>query len=52
MSAESLAEAKELVGEKSWYGVGNGERENEMILQWRRTPLVRFSAWGRKLKSH
>lgn len=47
VSRESLAEARELVGGKSWYGVGIGERENEMVLQWRGTPLVRFQAWGR-----
>ncbi|OWM67101.1 protein NODULATION SIGNALING PATHWAY 2-like [Punica granatum] len=47
VSREGLMEARELVGGKSWYGVGTGERENEMVLQWRGNPLVRFSAWGR-----
>ncbi|KAJ8898922.1 hypothetical protein K2173_008415 [Erythroxylum novogranatense] len=44
---ESLVEAKEIVREgETPYGVRiGGENNNEMILEWRGTPLIRVSAW-------
>ncbi|CAN1276969.1 Protein NODULATION SIGNALING PATHWAY 2 [Linum perenne] len=48
VSRESLEEAKEMVKERqSSFGVRiGGEEENEMVLEWKGTPLVRVSsAW-------
>ncbi|KAJ9545236.1 hypothetical protein OSB04_024943 [Centaurea solstitialis] len=47
MSTESLNEARELVKEEeSPYGIRiEGDNGNEMVLEWRGTPLVRVSAW-------
>ncbi|XP_050229126.1 protein NODULATION SIGNALING PATHWAY 2-like [Mercurialis annua] len=47
VSRESLEEARELVkGKQSLYDVRiGGEMSNELILEWRGTPLVRVSAW-------
>lgn len=43
----SLVEAKEMVGEgeKSYSVRIEGLRENEMVLRWKETPLVRVSTW-------
>ncbi|KAK2972102.1 hypothetical protein RJ640_010265 [Escallonia rubra] len=47
-SKESLLEAKEMVkeGETSYKVKIEGQDENEMVLEWRGTPLVRVSAWA------
>nr|GMC95409.1 nodulation-signaling pathway 2 protein-like [Ipomoea batatas] len=47
LSTESLVQAKELVGEReSPYRVSIEEqKQNEMILEWRGTPLIRVSTW-------
>ncbi|KAJ4823520.1 hypothetical protein Tsubulata_017898 [Turnera subulata] len=47
MSNESLTEAKELVreGETQYVARIEGKDSNEMVLDWRGTPLVRVSAW-------
>ncbi|CAN0927850.1 Protein NODULATION SIGNALING PATHWAY 2 [Linum grandiflorum] len=47
ISGEGLAEVKEVVREgESQYGVRiGGEDQNEMVLEWRGTPLVKVSAW-------
>lgn len=47
MSKENLMEAREMVkeGETSYRVKIEGEDENEMILEWRGTPLVSLSAW-------
>ncbi|KAL4557847.1 hypothetical protein LXL04_036041 [Taraxacum kok-saghyz] len=47
MSMESLSEAKEMVkeGETPYMISVNGDCQNEMVLEWRGTPLVRVSAW-------
>lgn len=47
LSKESLLEAKEMVKarETSYEIKIEGEKENEMVLEWRGTPLVRVSAW-------
>ncbi|KAJ6968982.1 protein NODULATION SIGNALING PATHWAY 2-like [Populus alba x Populus x berolinensis] len=47
VSRVSLEEAREVVGdEQSSYGVRiGGDLGNEMILQWKSTPLVRVSTW-------
>ncbi|CAK7343802.1 unnamed protein product [Dovyalis caffra] len=47
VSRVSLEEAREMVSEKqSSYGVSiGGQQENEMILEWKATPLVRVSTW-------
>ncbi|KAJ0442241.1 putative transcription factor GRAS family [Helianthus annuus] len=47
LSKESLMEAKEMVNERqSAYSIRLvGQNNNEMVLQWRGTPLVRVSAW-------
>ncbi|PWA86781.1 Transcription factor GRAS [Artemisia annua] len=47
MCKESLNEMKELVKEsESPYGIRfEGDNENEMVLEWNGTPLVRVSAW-------
>ncbi|XP_019161123.1 PREDICTED: nodulation-signaling pathway 2 protein-like [Ipomoea nil] len=47
LSRENLVEAKELVGEReSPYRVSIEEqKQNEMILEWRGTPLIRVSTW-------
>ncbi|CAI0424160.1 unnamed protein product [Linum tenue] len=44
---ECLAEARELVREgESQYGLRiEGENQNEMVLEWRGTPLLKVSAW-------
>uniref|UniRef100_A0A7N1A7X3 Nodulation signaling pathway 2-like protein n=1 Tax=Kalanchoe fedtschenkoi TaxID=63787 RepID=A0A7N1A7X3_KALFE len=43
----TLTEANKLVrrGEDSSYKLRLGEDENEMVLEWRGTPLVRLSTW-------
>ncbi|KAK2969908.1 hypothetical protein RJ640_009854 [Escallonia rubra] len=48
MSRESLLEAKEMVkeGETSYKVKIEGQNENEMVLEWRGTPLVRVSTWA------
>ncbi|GAA0169305.1 hypothetical protein LIER_23823 [Lithospermum erythrorhizon] len=46
-SNENLIEAKELVNEENnlfMVRVG-GQRDNEMVLEWRGTPLVKVSTW-------
>ncbi|XP_031284865.1 nodulation-signaling pathway 2 protein-like [Pistacia vera] len=46
VSKEMLIEAKEMVKGENSYGVRiGGYSENEMILEWRGTPLVRVSTW-------
>ncbi|KAK9291044.1 hypothetical protein L1049_009228 [Liquidambar formosana] len=47
LSKESLLEAKVMVqeGESSYRVTFEEDRENEMVLQWRGTPLVKFSTW-------
>nr|GMC91976.1 nodulation-signaling pathway 2 protein-like [Ipomoea batatas] len=47
LSTENLVHAKELVGEReSPYRVRIEEqKQNEMILEWRGTPLIRVSTW-------
>lgn len=47
LSRENLLQAKELVGEwESPYRVSIEEqKQNEMILEWRGTPLIRVSTW-------
>ncbi|CAN1134296.1 Protein NODULATION SIGNALING PATHWAY 2 [Linum perenne] len=47
IGGEGLAEAREVVREgESQYGVRiEGENQNEMVLEWRGTPLVKVSAW-------
>ncbi|CDP06444.1 unnamed protein product [Coffea canephora] len=47
LSRESLMEAKEVVREgESLYGVRmQGESHNEMVMDWRGTPMVRVSCW-------
>ncbi|XP_071699276.1 protein NODULATION SIGNALING PATHWAY 2-like [Rutidosis leptorrhynchoides] len=47
LSDESVMEAKELVDERqSLYKIRvEGQQGNEMVLEWRGTPLVRVSAW-------
>ncbi|KAI3750539.1 hypothetical protein L2E82_21180 [Cichorium intybus] len=47
MSIESSNEGMELVNEReSPYGIGiGGDNGNEMVLEWRGTPLVKVSAW-------
>nr|GMC99717.1 nodulation-signaling pathway 2 protein-like [Ipomoea batatas] len=47
LSRENLVQAKELVGEReSPYRVRIEEqKQNEMILEWRGTPLIRVSTW-------
>ncbi|KDP22846.1 hypothetical protein JCGZ_00433 [Jatropha curcas] len=47
ISRESMEEAQEMVKRnESFYGVRvGGEWNNEMILEWKGTPLLRFSAW-------
>ncbi|KAI3781582.1 hypothetical protein L2E82_11600 [Cichorium intybus] len=47
LSKESVMEAKEMVREsQSSFKIRvEGKNENEMILEWRGTPLVRVSAW-------
>ncbi|KAL7585818.1 hypothetical protein Lser_V15G42808 [Lactuca serriola] len=47
MNIESWNEARELVNEReSPYGIGiGGENGNEMVLEWRGTPVVKVSAW-------
>ncbi|CAI0424163.1 unnamed protein product [Linum tenue] len=49
VSRESLEEAKEMVKEsQTSYGVRTGgESENEMVLEWKGTPLVRVSSTWR-----
>lgn len=46
MSKESLMEAREMVKEgESLYNISKGHNDNEMILEWRGSPLVRVSTW-------
>ncbi|KAK4418901.1 SCARECROW-LIKE protein 7 [Sesamum alatum] len=47
LSEESLAEAKQMVNERehSYRVTIERLRENEMVLRWRETPLVRVSTW-------
>ncbi|KAI3810979.1 hypothetical protein L1987_20692 [Smallanthus sonchifolius] len=46
LSKESLMEAKEMVETYSSYNIRvEGQNNNEMVLEWRGTPLVRVSAW-------
>ncbi|KAL7248618.1 hypothetical protein ACSBR2_003372 [Camellia fascicularis] len=47
LTKENLMEAKEMVNEgQSSYTVKiEGQNENEMVLEWRGTPLVRVSTW-------
>ncbi|KAG6435785.1 hypothetical protein SASPL_100661 [Salvia splendens] len=49
-SGESLGEARVMVGEReSWYSVRiEGLRENEMVLRWKETVLVRVSTFCRR----
>ncbi|KAI5663253.1 hypothetical protein M9H77_22576 [Catharanthus roseus] len=49
LSQESLMEAKEVVREgESLYGVRiEGERNNEMVMDWRGIPMVKVSCWKR-----
>ncbi|RWR78919.1 nodulation-signaling pathway 2 protein [Cinnamomum micranthum f. kanehirae] len=46
LSRENFEEAKEMVRGENLYEVRiDGEMENEMVLAWRGTPLVRVSIW-------
>ncbi|CAI9782366.1 unnamed protein product [Fraxinus pennsylvanica] len=47
LSQESLVEAKQMVnGRENSYKVKiNGQRENEMVLEWKGTPMVNVSTW-------
>lgn len=46
VSKNFLMEAKELMkGERSYEVTNGGHSKNEIILEWRGTPLVRVSAW-------
>ncbi|CAK9150425.1 unnamed protein product [Ilex paraguariensis] len=47
LSKEILIEAKEMVkeGESSFEVRVEGHNENDMVLAWRGTPLVRVSTW-------
>ncbi|XP_076903368.1 protein NODULATION SIGNALING PATHWAY 2-like [Bidens hawaiensis] len=47
LSRESLMEAKDMVKEReSSYNIRvEGQNNNEMVLEWKGTPLVRVSAW-------
>ncbi|KAJ4704365.1 nodulation-signaling pathway 2 protein-like [Melia azedarach] len=46
VNRDMLMEAKEMVKGESKYEVTiGGQSENELILEWRGTPLVRVSAW-------
>ncbi|KAK2969907.1 hypothetical protein RJ640_009853 [Escallonia rubra] len=48
LSKESLKEVKEMVkeGETSYMVKMEGQNENEMVLEWRGTSLVRVSTWA------
>ncbi|KAK3032837.1 hypothetical protein RJ639_037014 [Escallonia herrerae] len=48
LSNESLIEAKEMVkeGDTSYRVKMEGQNDNEMVLEWRGTPLVRVSTWA------
>ncbi|KAK9920366.1 hypothetical protein M0R45_028921 [Rubus argutus] len=49
LSKENLMEAKEIVGDERSYGIRTeGQNENQMVLEWRGTPLVRVSTWENK----
>ncbi|KAI7997769.1 Nodulation-signaling pathway 2 protein [Camellia lanceoleosa] len=47
LTKENLVEAKEMVkeGESSYAVKIEGQNKNEMVLEWRGTPLVRVSTW-------
>lgn len=46
VSRENLMEVREIVSVESLFAVTiGGERGNEMVLEWRGTPLVRVSSW-------
>ncbi|XP_062006623.1 protein NODULATION SIGNALING PATHWAY 2-like [Rosa rugosa] len=46
LSKENLMEAKEIVGDERSYGIRiEGLNGNEMVLEWKGTPLVRVSTW-------
>ncbi|KAL2546577.1 Scarecrow-like protein 26 [Forsythia ovata] len=47
LSQESLVEAKQIVNERenSYKAKIEGQREHEMVLEWKGTPLVRVSTW-------
>ncbi|CAA2968739.1 Hypothetical predicted protein [Olea europaea subsp. europaea] len=47
LSQEILVEAKQIVNQigNSYKAKINGQRENEMVLEWKGTPLVKVSTW-------
>ncbi|XP_050383110.1 protein NODULATION SIGNALING PATHWAY 2-like [Argentina anserina] len=46
LSNENLMEAKEIVGDEGSYGIRiQGQNRNEMVLEYRGTPLIRVSTW-------
>ncbi|KAK0585477.1 hypothetical protein LWI29_029148 [Acer saccharum] len=45
-SRDILMEAREIVNSESLFGVTiGGQSENEMVLEWGKTPLVKVSSW-------
>ncbi|KAL6146245.1 hypothetical protein ACLB2K_056928 [Fragaria x ananassa] len=46
LSKENLMEAKEIVGDEGSYGIRiEGRNRNEMVLEWRGTPLMEYPSW-------